>query len=104
MDNILRIAITIMILSVIQNIYANNDVYLKSVNNNTYFDNENDVYLEDESDSPKYFETSIDNIGKYENNISSRTKTDSSEYDLEVFNYMSVKFKSEKSFKEDYYK
>ena len=68
----------------------------------SYAKEENNKYI-DEENSSEYFETSDeDNIYKENEKVESKTETDKYQYDIEIYPYVSVKYTSSKTKKEDF--
>lgn len=67
----------------------------------SYLFAEEDLYIEDYSDKDGYVETSQDKNDQIEERVKSRTETHQYRYDLEIYPYVSVKYTSVKSKKED---
>lgn len=60
-----------------------------------------DLYIEDDSEKETYVETSQNNKDQIEERVKSRTESTQYKYDIEVYPYVSVKYTSIKSKKED---
>jgi hypothetical protein len=60
-----------------------------------------DIYIEDDSEKETFVETSQNKNDQIEENVKSRTETQQYKYDIEIYPYVSVRYTSLKSKKED---